>query len=88
MQSCGRPPTVLPRSVGHEKEWVDACRGGEPDGSDFVAHSGLLTETALLGNIAMSSGNKLAWDGPNLTFTGDEAANQYLERPYREGWML
>jgi predicted dehydrogenase len=30
MQSYGRPPTILPRSPGHLKEWVDACRGGPP----------------------------------------------------------
>jgi hypothetical protein len=88
MQSFGRPPRVLPRSVGHDKEWVDACRGGEPAGSDFVAHSGLLTETALLGNIAMCSGKKLLWDGPNLRFTNDEAANAQLQREYRDGWVL
>lgn len=88
MRSYGRPPKVLPRSVGQDKEWVDACRGGEPAGSDFVAHAGLLTERALLGNIAMSTGKKLAWDGPNLRFTGDETANRYLERQYRDGWVL
>ena len=88
MQSYGRPPKVLPRSVGHDKEWVDACRGGEPAGSDFVTHAGLLTETPLLGNIAMVVGKKLLWDGPNLRFTNDETANQYLERTYRDGWEL
>jgi len=88
MQSYGRPPKVLPRSVGQDKEWVDACRGGEPAGSDFVAHSGLLTETPMLGNIAMRFGKKLMWDGPNLRFTNDETANRYLEREYRDGWVL
>jgi predicted dehydrogenase len=88
MQSYGRPPKVLPRSPGQYKEWVDACRGGPPAGSDFVAHSGLLTETPLLGNIAIRTGRKLAWDGPNLKFPDDPAANEYLRRPYRDGWTL
>ena len=88
MRSYGRPPQVLPRSVGHDKEWVDACRGGAPAGSDFVKHSGLLTETPLLGVIAMRLGKKLDWDGPNMKFTNDEAANRYLQREYREGWTL
>jgi len=88
MQKYGRPPKLLPRSVGQDKEWIDACRGGQPAGSDFVAHGGLLTETPLLGNIAMRVGKKLTWDGPNLRFTNDETANQYLEREYREGWSL
>ncbi|MBM4025620.1 MAG: Gfo/Idh/MocA family oxidoreductase [Planctomycetes bacterium] len=88
MKSYGRPPKVLPRSPGQYKEWVDACRGGPPAGSDFVTHSGLLTETPLLGNIAMRLGRKLAWDGPNLKFTNDPAANEHLHRKYRDGWTL
>ncbi len=88
MQSYGRPPTVLPRSPGQYKEWIDACRGGAPAGSDFVGHSGLLTETPLLGNIAIRVGKRLEWDGPNLKFTNDAAANQYLRREYRDGWTL
>jgi len=88
MQRYGRPPKVLPRSVGHDKEWVDACRGGEPAGSDFVAHSGLLTETALLGNIAMLFDQQLQWDGADMKFTNVEAANEHLQRAYRDGWTL
>ncbi len=56
MKSYGRPPKVLARSPGHDKEWIDACRGGDPAGADFVLHAGLLTETPLLGNIAMRLG--------------------------------
>ena len=88
MQSYGRPPKVLARSPGQYEEWINACRGGEPAGSDFVAHSGLLTETPVLGNIAMRLGKKLEWDGPNMTFTNDRAANRYLHRTYRAGWTL
>jgi predicted dehydrogenase len=88
MRAYGRPPEVLSRSPGHDKEWVDACRGGQAAGSDFVTHSGLLTETALLGNIAMRVDQKLAWDGPNLRFTNCDTANECLEREYRAGWTL
>jgi len=87
-KAYGTPPKVLPRSPGQYQEWIDACRGGAPAGSDFVKHSGLLTETPLLGNIAMRFGKKLLWDGPNLRFRNDEKANQYLEREYRDGWVL
>jgi hypothetical protein len=87
-KTYGTPPKVLSRSPGHYQEWIDACRGGAPAGSDFVKHSGLLTETPLLGNIAMRLGKKLQWDGPNMKFNNDQAANEYLHRKYREGWML
>ncbi len=41
MKEYGRPPKVLPRSPGHFKEWVDACRGGPAAGANFVDHAGL-----------------------------------------------
>jgi len=87
-KAYGKPPRVLPRSPGQYREWIDACRGGTPAGSDFVNHSGLLTETALLGNIAIRTGKALDWDGPNLKITNDESANRFLHRDYRDGWTL
>ncbi len=88
MKAYGGPPKTLPRSVGHYKEWVDACRGGPAPGSNFVDHAGLLTETCLLGNVALRAGHKIDWDGPNLRITNDKNANQYLHREYRDGWNL
>lgn len=88
MKTYGRPPKTLPRSVGHHKEWVDACRGGPPAGANFVDHGGLLTEACLLGNVALHAGRKLSWDGPNMRVTNDEEANRLLHREYRKGWTL
>ena len=88
MQSHGRPPSDSARSVGHDKEWIDACRGGPPAGADFVQHAGLLTETPLLGNIAIRLQKQLQWDGHQLKFTNNDDANQYLDRIYREGWVV
>jgi predicted dehydrogenase len=87
-KAYGQAPKVLPRSPGQYQEWINACRGGEPAGSDFVRHSGLLTETPLLGNIAMRVGKKLLWDGPHMKITNDPAENKYLYREYRKGWTL
>ncbi len=88
MKAHGRPPKVLPRSPGHDREWIAACRGGPPAGADFVRHSGLLTETCLLGNVALRAGTKLAWDGPALKITNVPAANRLLHRDCRDGWSL
>jgi len=88
MRQVGRPPKLLPRSPGHHKEWIDACLGGPPAGSDFVEHAGLLSEVCMLGNVAVRAGKKLAWDGPNMKITNDEAANKLLHREYRPGWTL
>jgi len=88
MKDYGRPPKLLSRSVGHFKEWVDACRGGPAAGANFVDHAGLLSEVCLLGNVAVRAHKKLQWDGSQLKITNDEEANQYLHRTYRSGWML
>jgi predicted dehydrogenase len=90
----GEPPKKLPRSPGHHREWVEACKGGQPAGSNFD-WAGPLAEVVLLGNVALRlqlreelTKRKLLWDGPSLKITNFEAANQFLRREYREGWAL
>ena len=87
MKAYKIPPKTLPRSIGHHKEWVEACKGGKPAGSNFEFAS-LLTEVVLLGNVALKAGKKLSWDGANMKVTNDAEANAFLHRPYREGWTL
>lgn len=88
MRAHGKPPKRLTRSPGHYKEFVIACRGGAPAGANFVDHAGLLTETCMLGNVAVRAQQKLLWDGPNLKITNDAEANKLLQRDYRPGWTL
>ncbi len=85
MRECPPPPKTLPRSPGHYREWLLACKGGEPAGSNFDV-SGPQAETILLGNIALLTRKKLRWDSVNLQFTNVPEANAYLKRNYREGW--
>lgn len=87
MQKHGRPPKKLPRSPGHYKEFVDACRGGPPAGANFD-HAGMVTEMCMLGNVAVRAQTRLEWDGPNLKITNDAGANRLLHREYRSGWKL
>jgi predicted dehydrogenase len=91
----GKPPERIPRSIGHYLEWVEACKGGRPAGSNFPDHAGLLAQVVLLGNIALRPAlkekltrTKLMWDGPNMKITNLPEANQYLQTQYREGWSL
>ncbi len=85
-QAVGTPPRVLERSPGHYQEWIDACKGGKPAGSNFVDHAGLLAAVVLMGNIAIRTGEKLYWDADQLKFKGSDAANALLLPPYRDGW--
>jgi predicted dehydrogenase len=81
-------PKTLERSPGHYEEWVAACKGGPRPAADFDM-SGPMTETVLLGVLAMRSpGTRLAWDSPNLRVTNVPDLNQYVHTPYREGWTL
>jgi hypothetical protein len=45
-----------------------------------------MTESLLLGNLAVRTGQRLEWDGPSLRVTNHDAANQFVTKPYREGW--
>ena len=87
MKAYKRPPKTIPRSIGHHQEWIKACKGGKPAGSNFD-YSGPLTEVVLLGNIAIRTGKKSYWDGLNMKVTNVPEANKYVNPPYREGWTL
>ena len=90
----GEPPKKLLRSPGHHQEWINACKGGPAAGSNFD-WAGPLTETVLLGNVALRTQLRekltkvqLAWDPAKFEFTNLPEANQFLRRAYREGWAL
>jgi predicted dehydrogenase len=87
-------PRSIPRSPGHYKEWIEACKGGKPGGSNFD-WAGPLAEAVLLGNVALRSKlredmtrYKLLWDASNLRITNLPEANQFLRREYRQGWSI
>lgn len=83
-----RPPKTLPRSIGHYKEWVQACKTGSPTRSNFD-FAGPLTEAVLLGSVCIrNGGDKLVWDSANLKITNDPDANKFLHYEYRKGWSL
>jgi len=88
-----KPEPKLPRNGkgddGMKAEWVRAIMENNPS----VAYSnfdyaGLLTETILLGNVAMRAGKKLEWDGENMKFTNAPDAEKFLHYEYRSGWTL
>ncbi|MEI6050731.1 MAG: Gfo/Idh/MocA family oxidoreductase [Bacteroidota bacterium] len=88
------PKPSIPSSPGHEEEWILACKGGKPAGSDFE-WAGPLTETVILGNIALrkavkekQSGQILKFDPVNFKFPNMPEADQFLHCEYRKGWSL
>ncbi len=81
------PEPSIPPSVGHHREWIDACKTGSPTTCNFD-YSGAVTETMLLGNVAYRTGQRLEWDGAEMRVTNCAQANDYLRRDYRDGWTL
>jgi hypothetical protein len=87
-QSYKRPAPTLPRSVGHHKEWIEACKGGPAPRSNF-GFAGPLTEAVLLGSLCIhNGGEKLLWDSANLKITNVADANKLLHYEYRKDWKL
>ncbi len=87
MKAYTQPPKSLQRRPGTWGEWVEAIRGGEPAGCNFD-QAALLTEAVLLGNIAIRTGKSMDYDGRNMRFTNNDAANDHINPPYRSGWSL
>ncbi len=81
------PKETIPRSPGHAKEWLIACKGGPKAMSNFD-YSALLTESILLGNVATRSAGTIEYDVENMKITNNPDANQYLHRHYRQGYTL
>jgi len=88
MKAYKRPEKTSPRIRGsHEDDWVRACKTGKPASSNFD-YAGPLTETVLLGNLAIRAGKKIYWDSENLKVTNCPEANKLVQRQYRQGWSL
>ena len=76
------PEPTLPRSPGHYKEFITACKGGPAAMSSFD-YSGPLTEAVLLGNLAVRAGEKIVWDAKRLKAVGCPQADAFIRREYR-----
>ena len=89
MEGFTKPPRVLERvKGGHQGSWIRACKGEAPTCSNFSV-AGPYAEWLLLGTLSWRFPNqKLMWDGKNLRFTNNNAANEFLKPRFRKGWEL
>ena len=81
------PPRMLTRSPGHQRDWIRACKGGEPACSHFGI-AGPYTEWMVLGAVATRVQGKLLWDPKKMEFTNNKEANKYVKPLFRKGWEL
>ena len=106
----GNPYALLDLpEYGHPVAWMDAVKAGFNSAehkalTSSFDYAGPLTETVLMGNLAIRSyqqrvtdakgimsfpgRNRLKWDGEAMRITNYEAANEFVSRSYRSGWEL
>jgi len=82
-----KPEPMLPRSRGHEREWVEACKGGLAAMSNFN-YADPLAEFLLMGNVATQFEDKIEFDPVTMKVVNNPKADAALYREYREGWSL
>lgn len=82
-----KPEPSLPRTDNHFGEYAAACKGGPKAMSNFD-YAGRLTETILLGNVALRAGQKVEWDAKNMKITNIKDADHLITREYRKGFGL
>ena len=81
-------PQSIPRvETSHEMNWVNACKGEAELTSPFET-AVPVTETLLLGIVALRAGAPIEYDADAHEVTTPREANQYLSREYRRGWSL
>jgi len=103
MQGLNVPETIARVPEGHYVQWVNACIAGYGKNtlSSPFEYAGPLTETILMGNLALRSylikgagednwpgRKKLLWDAVNMKITNFDEANAFVKRDYRQGWTL
>jgi hypothetical protein len=96
-------PTLIPNSkmVAYMKDktrpaekreapndiWVDAFMNKQESPGSFLK-ANAITETLLLGGVALRTGKRIIYDSENMKITNNDAANKYFYREYRKGWEL
>ncbi len=82
-----RPAPSIPKSLGHHREWIEACKTGKPTTCHF-GYSGPLVESNLVGVLAYRLGRRIEWDPVNLKAKNCPEAERIIHKEYRKGWAL
>jgi hypothetical protein len=82
------PKVEFPKSPGHFTEFARAIKGGPPAVSNFPDYAGQLTETVLLGNLAIWAGKRIEWDSYHMKATNAPEVEPLIRPEYRNGYTL
>ncbi len=93
-----KPSQTIPRipfkgGTDQRQKWefVATCKGEyEPGTMSNFGYAGRLTETILVGNLALRAGEgkRIEWDAKKLMSPNVQEVNQFVQREYRKGWEL
>ena len=67
--------------------WISSFRNKTQSPGSFI-YAGPVTETILLGGVALRAGEKVDYDSANMKITNLPDANKFLVREYRKGWEI
>lgn len=92
------PEVKFEQSPGHFAEWIRAIKtigtaDYKPAKSNFATYAGGLTETILLGNLAVwvaanGKGEKVEWDAKTMTSPNTPGLESIIKPTYRAGYTL
>jgi len=85
MKDYRMPAPLLTRSPGHMRDFIRACKGGDPACSNFDIAAPFV-EWMLLGVIALRHEGKLEYDPEKMRITNNAEANKLLKPIFRKGW--
>jgi hypothetical protein len=78
-----------PETSGKDRNdvWINSFKNNTQSPGSFI-YAGPVTETILLGAVALRAGKKVEYDTANMKITNIPEANKFLVREYRKGWEL
>lgn len=80
-----RVPKTLKRVPGIHNDWVNGIRNSAMTVSDF-SYSGPLTESIILGTLAIRTGKGLEWSSKDMKISGNKEAADLVNVEARKGW--
>jgi hypothetical protein len=81
-KASGQSQTLDANSV-----WIESFKNNTQSPGSFI-YAGPVTETILLGGVALRTGKKVEYDSNSMKIINIPDANKYLTREYRQGWEL
>ena len=78
----------LPETSNHFREFVDAIQSGGTTMSNFTDVGGPMTETLMLGNLAIWADKKIEWDATSLSVKNQPDLASAITPKYRAGYTF